>query len=286
MLYWIIGIIVAAVFLTVIRAYWELTHFECVEYKINSDKIKGRDQKIAMIADLHSNEFGDGNEHLIKAVRGGKPDAVVVAGDMIVGKKNENGKKTLSFFDKIHKDFTIYYGNGNHESRMKEDTDYYGDTYAKYEQILDSYHVHILDNKSVCYKNNSNICVYGLEIDRDYFRKGKKIHMSTDYLNSLLGKPDPCEFNILIAHNPRYFKEYARWGADLVLSGHNHGGIVGTPFKRGLISTQFTLFEKYYKGVFEEGNSRMIVSTGLGTHTIPFRLFNKQQLIFITISKE
>ncbi len=48
--------------------------------------------------------------------------------------------------------------------------------------------------------------------------------MKVSYLNSLLGRPSSDEYNILIAHNPDYFKAYAAWGADLVLSGHVHGG--------------------------------------------------------------
>ncbi len=110
--------------------------------------------------------------------------------------------------------------------------------------------------------------------------------MRDTYLTGVLGEPDKSVFTILLAHNPDYFPEYAAWGADLVLSGHVHGGVVRIPFwNKGVISPAVKLFPKYDGGLFEEGNSHMLLSRGLGCHTIPFRAFNPGDLIFLQFQK-
>ena len=86
-----------------------------------------------------------------------------------------------------------------------------------------------------------------------------------------------------MAHNPDYFEEYAAWGADLVLSGHVHGGMMRLPILGGVVSPAFKLFPKYDGGLFQQGKSTMILSRGLGMHTIPIRIFNPGELILLKI---
>ena len=68
-----------------------------------------------------------------------------------------------------------------------------------------------------------------------------------------------------------------------MLSGHVHGGTVRLFGKKGVIGTDFRLFPKYSGGLYVEGNSRMIVSRGLGTHTIKVRIANKPELVMVKI---
>ncbi len=90
-------------------------------------------------------------------------------------------------------------------------------------------------------------------------------------------------FQILIAHNPQYFKEYAGWGADLTLSGHVHGGIVRLPLLGGVVSPSLALFPKYSGGRYQQAGRTMILSRGLGTHTINVRMFNPGEVSLIEI---
>ena len=76
---------------------------------------------------------------------------------------------------------------------------------------------------------------------------------------------------------------YKAWGADLILSGHLHGGIVRIPFLGGVISPQAFLFPKYSGELTAEGEQAVIVSRGLGTHTIHLRLFNTPELVSVTL---
>ena len=108
--------------------------------------------------------------------------------------------------------------------------------------------------------------------------------MTGAYLEKKLGRPDRSRFNILIAHNPSYFPAYAEFGADLVLSGHVHGGIARIPFLGGVISPALRLFPKYDGGRYREGESVMILGRGLGTHTIPVRFLNPGELVEVIVN--
>ena len=110
--------------------------------------------------------------------------------------------------------------------------------------------------------------------------------MEPSYLRKLLGTPDREKFQLLIAHNPVYFDAYADWGADLVVSGHVHGGIMRLPFLGGVLSPSLTLFPKYDGGMFREHGSTMILSRGLSSHTIPIRIFNPGELIVIELKPD
>ena len=99
----------------------------------------------------------------------------------------------------------------------------------------------------------------------------------------MLGPVREGEYGILLAHNPAYFEAYASWGADLTLSGHVHGGIMRLPWLGGVLSTSLTLFPKYDGGEFCRGERRMIVSRGLGSHTVPIRIFNPAELVVVEL---
>lgn len=74
-------------------------------------------------------------------------------------------------------------------------------------------------------------------------------------------------------------------GADLTVAGHVHGGVMKLPLLGGVISPSFRLFPKYDRGMFEEYGKRMVLSRGLGMHTIPIRIFNPGELVVIHLER-
>ena len=74
-----------------------------------------------------------------------------------------------------------------------------------------------------------------------------------------------------------------KWGADLTLSGHLHGGLVRIPGLGGVISPQIKLFPKYSGELTSEGEQAVVVSKGLGMHTICFRFCNPAEMIVLQI---
>ncbi len=282
-----LGLSAVAGVATMTRVAYELTHFEVSRYDIVNEKIPEAfyQTKLLFLTDLHNTEYGRQNERLLEAIDREKPDYIFIGGDMLVAKAGASFLPALSFVRKLAKKYPVYYANGNHEYRLKIYREQYGkDTYDDYVNSLKAAGVTYLCNETVkIRRQNQEIFVSGLEIEAMYYHRLKQMKMPDNYIPSLLGHPKEDQFSILLAHNPYYFPEYAKWGADLVLSGHVHGGIVRIPHFGGVISPQLTLFPKYDKGLFKEENSYMILSPGLGVHSIPFRLFNLPQMEVITL---
>lgn len=259
---------------------YDSTHFQTSEYIIADQRIQ-KNARAVVIADLHNQQYGRDNALLLEAIRRGRPDFVLIAGDLLTAKPGEKLDTALNLIKELAKDYPIYYGVGNHEHRMRFYPKTYDDMAERYEKGLAEAGVAEMRNQSV-YLKELGIVITGVEIDLDYYKRFQKISMDKKYLTDLLGESDPEQYHVLLAHNPDYFPEYAAYGADLVLAGHVHGGIVRIPFwNKGVASPSIRLFPKYDGGCFYEGKSLMILSRGLGIHTIPFRLFNPGDLIFI-----
>jgi predicted MPP superfamily phosphohydrolase len=127
-----------------------------------------------------------------------------------------------------------------------------------------------------------------MEADNSYYAKKKKKPITTEYVTKSLGESPEHNHSIpiVLSHHPESFDSIAAWGAEYVLSGHNHGGFIRLPGIGGLIGSDYKLFPKYSAGIYKikenkEHSSTMLLSRGLGTHTIKFRLFNKPELMVI-----
>ncbi len=245
-----------------------------------------RNCRAVVLADLHNKRYGKDNERLIEAVREAKPDMILVAGDILTSKPGETLEVALHFLGELAKDYPVYYGNGNHEQRLGLYLDVYGDMDERYREGLKEIGIEPLVNAHVKLEE-LGIVIYGSQIDRLYYKRFKVQPMAENYMTSILGPVDKSFYNILLAHNPDYFPRYGEWGADLVLSGHVHGGMVRIPFwGKGVASPNIRFFPKYDGGLFEEGESKMLLSRGLGMHTIPVRVFNPGELLVVDLMAE
>ena len=78
-------------------------------------------------------------------------------------------------------------------------------------------------------------------------------------------------FKLLLTHYPEYFlSKLNAYDIDLAITGHAHGG-------QGL-------FPKLCDGYHEDGNSKFIVSRGLGKSGIVPRINNKPEIVIADIS--
>lgn len=280
-----ITIICMAILVCVWFMLYDTNRFVIREHTFQDKRIKKKVRAV-MLADLHNKEFGKNNEHLLEAIRLAKPDLILIAGDILTAKPGAKPDVAIHFIKELARDYPIYYGNGNHEHRLKLYPEKYGDMGKRYEEALEAQNVQPMVNSHVELKE-WGITVFGSEIDRFYYRRFKVQHMEPDYLESILGQPVKDTYNILLAHNPDYFPQYVSWGADLVCSGHVHGGMVRIPFVgKGVVSPNVKLFPKYDGGKFTKENTTMLLSRGLGTHTIPVRLFNPGELLIINLEPE
>lgn len=265
----------AIIFIWVIL--YDSNRFVVREHSVTDRRIRKKARAV-VLADLHNKRYGKENERLLEAIRAQKPDFILVAGDLVTAKPGKSLEPAIKLLRELARDYPIYYGNGNHEYRMKLYPRTYGNMAHEYGQALSELGIEPLINNRMVLAEYG-IAVFGLEIGRELYRRFRVPEMPEEYMDDLLGQAEGDLFTVLLAHNPDYFPRYAAWGADLVLSGHVHGGVVRVPFfNRGVISPGLRLFPKYDGGIFREGKSTMVISRGLGMHTVYIRLFNPAEL--------
>ncbi len=258
--------------------------------------------KLVVLADLHNCSFGKNNRRLVKKIDKLAPEYILVAGDMINKRSACYPSNGFSLLESLAKKYKIYYSYGNHEQRFVKaegsieekgkETDVelpkeLFDSWMEYKEELIRQDITFLDNERVCLtKNGVPLCITGVSLGLEYFGRHTLKELDPGYLKKRIGKKRKNEFQILMAHNPFYFKDYMDWGADLVVSGHVHGGMVRLPGIGGLLSPQVKFFPKYHSGLYRKKDKVMVVSRGLGSHSVMPRLFNIPEIISLRLEKE
>ena len=227
---------------------------------------------IVHLSDLHTAVFGTDNAALLRAVAEADPHIIVLTGDLLDQSKPvpegyvENLSRGLSAIA------PTYYVTGNHEWARHE--------VKALKAQLTAAGVTVLSNEALALRlGESTIVLAGID-DPNGYAGQKTPEELAEEISAAAGDP----FWILLAHrNTCFADQYSLLGADLVLSGHGHGGLVRLPFTDGLVSTDRTLFPSYTAGFYEAGGSRLFVSRGLGNTERSFRLFNRPQVAVLTL---
>ncbi len=277
----ILGIII--VLLIIAGIYIGSNRIQTTEIQISLDNLPDSVSplKIIHISDLHGKDFGD---KIIKSVISHNPDMVIFSGDMI-NSHDDDGEAVIALLHGLNNRYPVYYAYGNHDLFCRL---YNPDVFNTYKKKIEKAGCIILDDKMSIYnKNGESITVYGLSSIP--YRKSvhetpvDKNSFSVSYIEGKIGQSSDTQINMLIAHDPTYFDLYAQWGADMVFSGHMHGGAVRLPFIGGIFSPNLELLPQYDAGLFKKGKTFMYVSRGLGTSVERIRIFNRPELAVITL---
>jgi predicted MPP superfamily phosphohydrolase len=92
---------------------------------------------------------------------------------------------------------------------------------------------------------------------------------------------DKTKYSIVLDHQPNDYDAEAAAGADLVLSGHTHGGHV---FPAGQIGLLMGANDALY-GVSRRGNTSFVVSSGISGWAIPFKTGTFSEIVVIDLIK-
>ena len=202
---------------TAAEIYRETHHFRVTRYDVSSEKLAGinRELKILFLSDLHNCTYGNGNERLLQSIRDEKPDLILIGGDMLVGKAGESYEISQRFVEQLPKICPTVYTNGNHEQRMKEDTETYGDAYEVYKKSLETSGVHFLeDTKILVELGITGLYICGLELPSPSYKKFRKDEITASTIEKHFGFSASADaYTILLAHNPAYMDAYLEWGA-------------------------------------------------------------------------
>lgn len=288
----IIGLMVLVLIWTLIEQKRLIT----ARFTIKSENLPKafHDTRFVILSDLHNSSFGQNNERLVRRIDELSPEFIIMAGDMVNKRDICYPSNAFTLIEQLAGRYQIYYAYGNHEQSLERllsapvyaDRKEIGTNWLEYKRLLTQMNVVVLDNKSILHeKNNDKIRISGVSLNKKYFEHGKQAQMEEGYLHALLGNIPDGVFELLIAHSPLYFMDYAQWGADLTISGHMHGGLIRLPFIGGLISPQVLPFPKYDAGLYKEEDNQLLVSRGLGSHSMMPRLFNAPEIVSVVLKQ-
>ena len=282
----IVLIFIALIFIGILICF--VKKIDVTKYTISNEKIPEEFNgfKIVQLSDFHSQGYRNTTEDIINKVKHINPDIIVMTGDM-VSWDMEDIDEVKVLIKSLVELYPIYYIDGNHEHLAEI---LRPGKYVAFIEFMKELGVTTIKNDYIeIYKGDKSINLYGINLPLDgatglYVNK---FQLEKNYVEKTLPEANEEKFNILLAHTPTFIKQYSHWGADLVLCGHMHGGIVRIPFTNiGLLSPERTIFPKYAAGKFKVNGSIMIVNRGIGGSSFDLRLFNNPEITVITLKSK
>ena len=223
--------------------------------------------QIAHVSDLHDAIFGEEQLELIDAVKQKQPDLIFITGDLIDSNRYDL-EQSLAAIRGFIDIAPIYYVTGNHEIATGQESDI--------KSRLTQLGVTVLSNEIITISHEGQLIeILGIEDP-----------LSGPTVADVLALHPRSELpRLTLSHRPEVFEDYVAAGEQLVFSGHAHGGQLRLPGIGGLIAPGQGFFPTYTAGVYGEQGTQMIVSRGLGNSLFPYRIFNRPEVIFITLER-
>lgn len=240
--------------------------------------------RIVFLTDMHNCLQGEEGVKIRKRIEECCPDLILIGGDVLVGKAGKEIEAAVDFVKELSEAYLVLYANGNHEQRIHLHPEEYQDMGERYDKAIGKTKaVRLINRRADIDIKGIPLTVYGFDPDEAFYEKGFYKKGIQQELQKIFGAPDRERYTILLSHNPRYGEEYLQWGADLTLSGHYHGGVMLLGKKMGAVTPDFHIFSRFCCGIRSREESHMIVSAGVGEHTIPVRIHNPREITCIQL---
>jgi predicted MPP superfamily phosphohydrolase len=214
---------------------------------------EGDGYTIVQLTDIHIGPTlgHDFLETVVRETNALNPDLIAITGDLVDGSVEQLREKIAPLADLKARD-GVYFVTGNHE--------YYSGA-VEWCLHLETLGVRVLRNERLDVGG-----LFELAGVDDRSAEGMAPGHKQDIPAATAGR-DPAKPLVLLAHQPKAIGEAAAHGADLVLSGHVHGGQI-IPF-----NWLTKLEQPYVQGLYRHGDSTSIyVSPGTGYWGPPMRV--------------
>ena len=244
--------------MSVLGLYWAYSPIVKSE-TIKVDKKIEKPIKIAMISDLHLGTFfGNGQlEKLNKIIEEEKPDAIVIAGDimdddMVMYKKRNMGET----FSKLSAPLGVYATMGNHDRAAQEIVEEISKTGIR--PLFDE-SVNLTDD----------VILVG--------RKDRSVSKNRLATEDLLKNVDTSKTTVLVDHQPDAIDHHSTLPIDVQLSGHTHRGQI---WPINYITDRIYTLDHGYAKI---NNKHFFTSSGYGFWGPPFKTTAQSEVWMITI---
>lgn len=210
---------------------------------------------LALVADLHNGPYADVLPELERA------DGILILGDLM-DRHHRGYDQAAAFLQDAVCCAPTFYAIGNHE-RLSADR-------PAFWPLVEASGAVVLDNRWVDF---CGVALGGLSSARHGAAQ-------TAWLADMAAQPG---FRLLMCHHPEYFAPHvARYGLDLTVSGHAHGGQVQL-LGRGLYSPGQGIFPRLTHGFYFD--NRLLVSRGMTNSSGAPRLGNPCEMILLRLEQ-
>ena len=249
---------IAALVLTVLylgAGVYQMYHIRETRYAFASPKLQ-QELRVAVLSDSHLSLTLDGKRFsvLMDRVQAAKPDVLVLVGDFVDDDTDrEDMREACAALGRLQMTYGVFYVFGNHD-----------DGYYNYRNFTsDELRAELKKNNVVTLEDQ-----YILLGDAFYLvgRRDRSWDGRLD-AQTMTGELDASKYTILLDHQPNDYAAEAKAGADLVLSGHTHGGHI---FPAGQLGLLMHANDAIY-GVEERGGTTFVVTSGVSGWAIPFK---------------
>lgn len=280
------ALVIAALALAVLAALL-LAGNAWANARVWNARVEIRDEKIpaafdgfvlCQVSDVHNEARGEGNAALLRALREAAPDLICITGDFLDSRRTDLDF-ALELAGQLAEIAPAVYVTGNHEARRMDLSALEAGLAARGVQVL-------RDDWMPLARGGEEIALLGL--DDPGFAAGEDwtlaegLDQTQARLSALLAQAGD-RFSLVLSHRPELLPAYAEAGADLVLSGHAHGGQVRLPGIGGLFAPGQGILPRLTSGVYARGETRLVVSRGLGNSAFPLRVFNPPEIVTVAL---
>lgn len=261
--------------------YFQNNALVTTEYTIRSEDVPNSfdGYTIVHLSDLHGKYFGDNQSILVEKTADMNPDMIVFTGD-IVDEDRYDEQAGQILMEKLTEMAPVYYVTGNHEWKSGR--------FGSLEKKLQGVNVTVLRNKTEeIVVQGESIRITGIDDPTQANGFSQEEETAELFIKEALADVSHDDgFHMLLSHRPELASLYARYDMDAVFSGHAHGGQFRIPFVGGVIAPNQGLFPEYDGGAYAIENTTMMVHRGLGNSVIPVRIFNRPEIVVVTLNKE
>lgn len=221
---------------------------------------------ILHLSDVHAGHFPTNDLSLEKVVEWAvplQPDVVVLTGDIIGDPRHS--ARCLEPLTRLHPPLGMYAVPGNHEYGLgKSPLAKARDVSGLWSQAGAS----LLSDRCVALPPREGVTL--VVCGADYLTGGFGL------LDGPVPPPNGDGFPILLIHQPPSADSPLAELFPLAFAGHTHGGQLRLPSTGGLLPVMNDQGD-YLSGVYKWGQSRLVVSRGVGTSFVPFRLLTRPE---------
>ncbi|GAB3054265.1 metallophosphoesterase [Micromonospora schwarzwaldensis] len=222
--------------------------------------------RIATVSDIHLGPLRGRahTERIVAMINRLDADLVAVVGDLVDGSVAELGRAAEPLRD-LRSRYGSFFVTGNHE--------YYSGV-EEWVREVDRLGLRVLQNERQEIRARGG--VLDLAGVNDVTADGTGLAAPADYA-AALGDRDPSRPVVLLAHQPVAAHEAAKFGVDLQLSGHTHGGQM-VPFNLAV-----KLQQPVVSGLGEVDGTKVYVTNGAGFWGPPVRVGAPPQVTLVEL---